>query len=114
MKQDPLKKLRSFLLPHLPDHLLGKPEVFAKLYHGRSMESRILHHKEKTAQAYLLLVLVCLLCIVISWICAINTKANHVILERPELGDTPLRKTVEAIVIQGESRVKRKRQTLRT
>ncbi|PKM84806.1 MAG: hypothetical protein CVU86_05420 [Firmicutes bacterium HGW-Firmicutes-11] len=107
MKQDPLKKLRSFLLPHLPDHLLGKPEVFAKLYHGRSMESRILHHKEKTAQAYLLLVLVCLLCIVISWICAINTKAHHVILERPELGDTPLRKTVEAIVIQGESRVKR-------
>lgn len=107
MAHDQNKKLYAFILQLLPEHLLGKPEVFDKLYHGRSMEARILHHKEKTALAYLMLLLLFPLCIGISWFTTINNGSQHILLERPELGDPPLRKTVEAVVVQGQTRVKR-------
>lgn len=107
MIHEQYKKLYAFLLSLLPDHLLGKPEVFDKLYHGRSMEARILQHKEKTALSYLMLLLLLLLCVGISWIIKIDNGSQHILLERPKLGDPPLRKTVEAVVVQGETRVKR-------
>jgi Flp pilus assembly protein TadB len=110
MRKELHKKLLSTALTMFPDHLLGKREVFDKLYHGRSKEARILHHKENTAQAYLilfLLFLLLLLSIGISWFSTFDAESRHLLLQRPKLGDPPLRKTVEAVVVQGKTKVKR-------